>query len=47
MGYGHNSLYAGQNRRYLGLERIAPFFEMPADWPEEIRKNYLSMALHL
>lgn len=33
--------------RSLGFEPIAPFFEMPADWPEEIKEGYAFMSLRL
>jgi GNAT superfamily N-acetyltransferase len=33
--------------RSLGFEPIVPFFEMPADWPEEIKQGYAFMGLRL
>jgi putative acetyltransferase len=33
--------------RSLGFEPIAPYYEIPADWPEELKKGVLFMGLRL
>jgi GNAT superfamily N-acetyltransferase len=33
--------------RSLGFEPIVPYFEIPVDWPEELRKGILFMGLRL